>query len=186
MKEKWSCKWCDSYFNEERNLKTHQKIYHDTKLRRFDCVHCKRKFTTAYNLVQHHKAAHKLLPLPGKKDYVCSYTRNTRAGLKHITIYTHAFVHYFCLCFFFLYKRSFFKSCFSSFYSVQDERKKKIEKPKLQRQPLPCPQCDQILKGTFNLNRHMKRTHMIQTGKISVIPQKCHWKKKMVQTYLQS
>lgn len=127
MKEKWSCKWCDSYFNEERNLKTHQKIYHDTKLRRFDCVHCKRKFTTAYNLVQHHKAAHKLLPLPGKKDYVCSYTRNTRAGLKHITIYTHAFVHYFCLCFFFYIKDLFLNLVSHHFIQFRTNEKRKLK-----------------------------------------------------------
>lgn len=46
-----------------------------------------------------------------------------------------------------------------SFFIVQNERKEKIQKEKINRTPLQCTHCGQIMKGTFNLNRHIGRFH---------------------------
>lgn len=80
--KKWTCALCvNSSFNDEKNFKTHQKLYHAPILRRFVCVDCGKKFTTAHNLIEHHKSAHKLSQLPKKSDLVCEYIRNTRKGI---------------------------------------------------------------------------------------------------------
>lgn len=50
-------------------------------------------------------------------------------------------------------------------YSDQNERKKWLEIPKLERKPLQCGQCEEILKGTFNLKRHIKRKHASEGNK---------------------
>lgn len=82
LKEKhWWCESCETSFKQEKNLKSHQKIYHDTQLRRYLCKQCQKSFTTANNLLKHHEAIHTTLPLPEKKDLTYSLTRNTRAGV---------------------------------------------------------------------------------------------------------
>lgn len=76
----WWCHNCKISFKQEKNLKSHQKNFHDTKLRRYVCKHCEKSFTTAYNFLQHHETIHISLPLPEKKDFIYSFTRNTRSG----------------------------------------------------------------------------------------------------------
>lgn len=82
-KKTWSCKLCpNSFFNEEKNLKTYKKIYHGDTVQRFKCVYCDKKvFAKASNLIELHKAIHTSLQLPAKEVFTIT-TKNDKSGLK--------------------------------------------------------------------------------------------------------
>lgn len=79
-KTNWFCDDCKVSFTMQKNLKAHQKRFHEPLLLRYVCQLCDQKCNVAYNLQQHYRAAHPSLPNPDIE--VCiAYTRNTRSGI---------------------------------------------------------------------------------------------------------
>lgn len=88
IESKWICQECNITFTFERNLKSHQKTFHDPLLLRYLCPECVEEFKLPYNLKEHFKIAHKSKPAPNIEETIC-YRRNTRSGIVFVVVTSH-------------------------------------------------------------------------------------------------